>query len=178
MMAAIMACAAMLVFGAHGAPPSCMDEFHRCSSLCRGAGVPHERTCVVGCAKASALCQRPAAAPVAPVAAAAPSTFAFTDANGDRFIPFGFYQYTVTKADDVGLPEQEAVHGMTLTSPYGSSASPDISWFAAMDSFLDNAAAAGFRVNFQLIGFEKLGNDAATLANLTKQIDHFKAHPA
>ena len=47
-----------------------------------------------------------------------------------------------------------------------------------MTAFLDEAAATGFSVNFQLIGFENLGNDEAVLANLTAQINHFKDHPA
>ena len=143
----------------------------------------HERTCVVGCAKTSALCQAPPLPLSAPLdavlpAAAAASMFAFTDANGDRFLPFGFYQYTVTGDLDKRLPGVEALHGMTLTSPYASTSSPDAAWYASMDAFLDSAAAAGFRVNFQLIGFESKGNDAGTLANLTAQINHFKGHPA
>jgi hypothetical protein len=67
---------------------------------------------------------------------------------------------------------------MTLTSPYASTASPDAAWWDNMTTFLDRAAAAGFRVNFQLIGFEQKGNDAGTLANLTAQIKRFKDHPA
>ena len=92
--------------------------------------------------------------------------------------PPRFYQYTITKPLDVKLPGEEAIHGMTLTSPYASTASPDAAWWDNMTSFLDGAAAAGFRVNFQLIGFEQKGNDAGTLANLTAQIERFKDHPA
>jgi len=97
---------------------------------------------------------------------------------GNRFLPFGFYQYTITSDTDRTLPATEAIHGMTLTAPYASTAAPTKEWWSNMTTFLDGAAAAGFRVNFQLIAFEKLGNDAATLANLTAQIKTFKDHPA
>jgi hypothetical protein len=107
------------------------------------------------------------------------STFEyFKDANGQAFFPVGFYQYTVNKDLDFQLPATEAVHGMTLTSPYASTAAPTDQWWADMTAFLDEAAATGFMVNFQLIGFETLGNDAGVLANLTAQIKHFKDHPA
>ena len=49
----------------------------------------------------SALCQAEIAAPLRPTKsetnATASSDFAFTDINGERFLPFGFYQYTVTR---------------------------------------------------------------------------------
>ena len=139
----------------------CIHEFRRCRAYC-GSSSGHERSCVTSCAKTSALCQQAAAPAVASTkVATAERNFAFTDANGDRFLPFGFYQYTVTKELDIRLPGEEAVHGMTLTSPYASTAAPDDAWWGAMQYFLDAAAAAGFRVNFQLIGFETLGNDVS-----------------
>ena len=137
----------------------CVREFHHCSAYCKDSSSGHLRSCITSCAKTSALCQH-AIRPAAGVTSRAVETnFAFTDSNGDRFLPFGFYQYTVTKKLDKRLPGEEAVHGMTLTSPYASTAAPDDAWWSAMTDFLDAAAAAGFRVNFQLIGFETLGND-------------------
>ena len=46
-----------------------------------------------------------------------------------------------------------------------------------MDAFLDSCVAAGFRVNLGYCIREK-PNDAATLANLTAQINRYKSHPA
>ena len=43
---------------------------------------------------------------------------------------------------------------------------------------MDRAHNTGFKIHFQLIAFEKLGNDNETLANLTKIINTFKDHPA
>ena len=59
-----------------------------------------------------------------------------------------------------------------------STAAPTVTWFSQMQAFMDRAAQTGFYVHFQLIAFEKLGNDNATLANLTKIVNHFKNHPA
>ena len=59
-----------------------------------------------------------------------------------------------------------------------SVAQPDEPWFRDMESFLDRADATGFKVHFQLIAFEKLGNDNATLTTLASIIDRFKKHPA
>ena len=137
----------------------CVREFQRCSAYCKSNG--QARPCVSSCAKTSALCQQPAISPTVglPKVTSSADSFAFTDGNGDRFIQFGFYQYTVTKDLDKRLPGEEAIHGMTLSSPYASTAAPDDAWWSAMTAFLDTAAAAGFRINFQLIGFETLGND-------------------
>lgn len=99
------------------ADAACLAEFKLCAAHCASddSGVQHERSCHTGCARTSALCQ---AASVAPLAAAKPadtaiasSDFAFTDVNGERFLPFGFYQYTVTKDLDKRLPGEEAMHG-------------------------------------------------------------------
>ena len=67
---------------------------------------------------------------------------------------------------------------MTLTSPYSSTAAPDDAWWASTADFLDRAAAAGSHVHFQFTAFETLPNDEGTLANLTAQVNRFKAHPA
>ena len=45
-------------------------------------------------------------------------------------------------------------------------------------AFLNRCLELGFKVNYQLIAFEKMGNDQATLANLTQQVKRFKDHPA
>ena len=102
----------------------------------------------------------------------------FTDSFGKPFIPFGFYQYTVDKPLDAALPGAEALHGMTLTSPYASTAAPTQQWWDDMTSFLDRCAAVGVSVNYQLIAFETLDNSDETLANLTAQIEAFKGHSA
>ena len=69
---------------------------------------------------------------------------------------------------------------MSLTAPYASTTSGDLTdpWFASMRAFLDRCAEIGYMVHFQLIAFEKLGNTADVLANLTAQIDAFKNHSA
>ena len=86
--------------------------------------------------------------------------------------------FRVTGSSDATLPRDEVANGMTLSSPYASTATPSDEWWADMTAFLDGAHAAGAFVNFQLIAFEALGNDEAVLSNLTAQIDHFKSHPA
>ena len=104
------------------AAAACLAEFKLCASLCQhaGVGVPHERTCRTGCARTSALCQRASAATLGAASTknvTTPSNFAFTDANGERFLPFGFYQYTVTKDLDKRLPGEEAMHGEPAARP-------------------------------------------------------------
>ena len=47
-----------------------------------------------------------------------------------------------------------------------------------MTAFMDRCAEIGFLVHFQLIPFEQLNNDPATLNNLTAQVKRFKDHPA
>lgn len=102
---------------------ACLAEYKQCSSLCRAdrVDVPHERTCRTGCARTSALCQRATPAPLGAINTAlnvaTPSNFAFTDTNGERFLPFGFYQYTVTKELDKRLPGEEAMHGERRFAP-------------------------------------------------------------
>ena len=97
------------------AADACLAEFKLCAAHCTGSGVPHERSCYTGCARTSALCQAATAAPLGAANleanATASSDFAFTDTNGERFLPFGFYQYTVTKDLDKRLPGEEAIHG-------------------------------------------------------------------
>ena len=68
--------------------------------------------------------------------------------------------------------------GMNLVCPYVSTSAPDDVWFENMQKFMDRAHDTGFKIHFQLIAFEKLGNDNETLANLTKIINTFKDHPA
>eukprot|EP00937_MAST-01D_sp_MAST-1D-sp2_P001715 g1715.t1 len=79
---------------------------------------------------------------------------------------------------DRDLPGVEALHGMTLSSPYASNAAPDAAWLADMGRFLDRCAEVGFFVNYQLIAFESLDNSPGVLANLTAQVARFKDHPA
>ena len=67
---------------------------------------------------------------------------------------------------------------MNLVCPYVSTSAPDDVWFENMQKFMDRAHNTGFKIHFQLIAFEKLGNDNETLANLTKIINTFKDHPA
>ena len=153
MCAGVKACGAMQKSGVDTAP------------CCRVSGVERVEWCSAECAQ---LCSHLSLHPI--------PNFAPTPTPTHN--PPRFYQYTITKPLDVKLPGEEAIHGMTLTSPYASTASPDAAWWDNMTSFLDGAAAAGFRVNFQLIGFEQKGNDAGTLANLTAQIERFKDHPA
>jgi hypothetical protein len=120
-------------------------------------------------------------------------------------LPVGFYQYTITTPSDVVLPAKEAVHGHSLVSPYASTAAPQSAWFANMTKFMDRCAEVGFMVHFQLVrslpfstvnhtpsytiihhtpslclqnAFQRLGNDPATLSNITHQINKFKDHPA
>ena len=99
------------------AADACLAEFKLCAAHCTGtdSGVPHERSCYTGCARTSALCQAETAVPLGATTseanATASSDFAFTDTNGERFLPFGFYQYTVTKDLDKRLPGEEAMHG-------------------------------------------------------------------
>ena len=172
---------------------SCVAEFHACASVCASpigiatslhAGAPpavQRRICHTGCAKVSALCQQPYLPAFQQPSIQAAGTFkTFSDALGEPFLPFGFYQYSLGDRNplDARLPAEEALHGMTLTAPYASTATPDAAWWSSMANFLDECSANGFYVNFQLIAFESLGNDAATLANLTKQITTFKDHPA
>jgi len=164
----------LIVWELADAENDCTAAFRLCEASCHQLA-PESRACVLSCARTSALCQQhhEIQSPKSPV-----STFAFKDADGQAFLPVGFYQYTVTNELDFQLPATEAVHGMTLTSPYSSTAAPTDQWWTDMTAFLDEAAATGFMVNFQLIGFEKLGNDAGVLANLTAQIKRFKDHPA
>eukprot|EP00939_MAST-03C_sp_MAST-3C-sp1_P000398 g398.t1 len=99
--------------------------------------------------------------------------------DGDlKWLPYGFYQYTVTSPADILTTTDEAIHAMSLTCPYVSTASPTEEWYTNMETFLDRALNTGFRVHFQLIAFEKLGNDAETLNNLTAIVERFKSHPA
>ena len=66
---------------------SCVAEFLRCEATCHA----DNRPCVTSCAKHSALCQQAAAVPpmAASMEASGALPFAFTDVNGDRFLPFG-----------------------------------------------------------------------------------------
>jgi len=100
--------------------------------------------------------------------------------NGEALpiFPFGFYQYGIDQDLEKALPSDEVIHGMSLTAPYASTAAPSQQWFSDMTSFLDRCHQIGFQVHFQLIAFESLPNDSATLANLTTQIERFKSHPA
>mmetsp|Transcript_26691 Transcript_26691/g.50592 ORF Transcript_26691/g.50592 Transcript_26691/m.50592 type:complete len:616 (-) Transcript_26691:170-2017(-) len=93
-------------------------------------------------------------------------------------LPFGYYQYTIDEPHDVSLSTEEVIHGMSLTAPYVSTSSPDEKWFEDMDEFLDGALSLNFYVHFQLIAFEDLDNSDEVMANLTKQVEHFKGHPA
>jgi hypothetical protein len=93
-------------------------------------------------------------------------------------LPVGFYQYTITQPSDVVLPAKEAIHGMSLVSPYVSTVAPSAAWFANMTKFMDRCAEVGFMVHFQLNAFANKGNDPATLRNITTQINMFKDHPA
>ena len=93
-------------------------------------------------------------------------------------VPFGFYQYTVTKPADELTTTSEAINAMNLVCPYVSTAAPTDVWFAQIKAFMDRAAQTGFRVHFQLIAFQKLGNDGETLANLASIVNRFKDHPA
>ena len=108
---------------------ACLAEFKLCAAHCTGtdSAVPHERSCYTGCARTSAVCQAEIAGPLrvtkTEANATASSDFAFTDTNGERFLPFGFYQYTVTKDLDKRLPGEEAMHGgpdSFRTAPFAS----------------------------------------------------------
>ena len=170
----------------------CLHTFRSCEAACPALArsefamhrsAPYEvrlRLCVKTCAKESALCQDEGEVAVdsATIGSGNNPWSSFNDALGRPTLPFGFYQYSIADARNFRLPEEESVHGMSLSAPYVSTAAPTEQWFQDMQAFLDRCHAVGFKVNYQLIAFEKLGNDAATLANLTAQINRFKDHPA
>eukprot|EP00656_Telonema_subtile_P004886 TRINITY_DN1222_c0_g1_i1.p1 TRINITY_DN1222_c0_g1~~TRINITY_DN1222_c0_g1_i1.p1 ORF type:complete len:603 (-),score=99.91 TRINITY_DN1222_c0_g1_i1:100-1908(-) len=157
---------------------TCHADFRDCQDYCTTRTAHFQRQCVLGCARTSAHCSNPEVQPMLPTTSALNKWPSFNDALGQPTLPFGFYQYTVTAPYDVDSPGFEARYGMSLASPYTSSAAPTDAWWTQTQAFLDRAAVAGFKVNFQLIAFETLPNDDATLANLTAQIKRFKSHPA
>ena len=126
----------------------CLNTFERCARSCsstaRSEFSMHQsapksvrsRLCIKSCAKESAQCQEKLQSPethLPGVGADNDVEWHFLDALGKPTLPFGFYQYTIDERRTFRLPEEETVHGMSLSSPYVSTASPTESWFDEME---------------------------------------------
>ena len=129
----------------------CLRTFNSCEAACptlaRSEFATHRsapydtrlRLCVKTCAKESALCQdqEEVAADSATIGSGNNPWSSFNDALGRPTLPFGFYQYSIADARNFHLPEEESVHGMSLSAPYVSTAAPTEQWFEDMQAFLD-----------------------------------------
>ena len=149
-----LACYALVEVGVATAARSerdCLADFRSCEGTCSTVAgsqfamhqsAPYDvrvRLCVKTCARASALCQQQEGEQVEHHARSATDAgsnnkwTSFTDALGQPTLPFGFYQYAIHDARNFGLPEEEAVHGMSLSAPYVSTAAPSEQWYADME---------------------------------------------
>lgn len=102
--------------------------------------------------------------------------------EGLPFYPFGFYAYSPVQP---GLPEEEAVKGFNMISPYQKIEGKTLK---ERKKYMDRCAALGMKVNYNVLSLAGGGgvgsnewakkSERRSIEMLKKEIETFKDHPA